>query len=278
MAKVNYIIWPKIIKFLLVVGICITSIGFALSLIGQFTNVDFSVQGFDYGYRNYKNGYPVKANMYVDIPNTVISYKKGTMTYDFKYGYRWASKSNAEVKDIIVNLIKPNKKYHLSDSALKKEGIKVDSISNFISIPNKVDIRVKTENAFHKSFYILYSQLNNIFIIIISLWLIMLINDYETGNFLKERSFKLISRIGNTFIWMNVVTFIFDTACVYILPDFNLTSISKISGNLNNQVGLHLATHIKFDLTYLIFGISILILADIIKNAVLIKKEQDLTI
>lgn len=285
MKQINYKVWANIVRLFLFVGIFFQLLASSLSIIKDVFNLetDFSFERFEYGYRNYKKGYPVKTTMYLEIPDTVIRYEKGTIEPVFGRGmaYDWYRKQTANRLDTIINKIKPQNKYLVSEKELKEMGplAETDSTGNRIAVLQPVSIRVKTNDTFHRWFYIAYDQLDKLFMVLIFIWLIKLINSYLKGTFLNPRSFDLITRIGYSFIWMNIICGVFRMINTHVQPEFDLISSSKTTGHLVNNLKLTLVpNHLNMDITYILIGVSILILSDIIKNAIFIKKEQDLTI
>ncbi|MES2418110.1 MAG: DUF2975 domain-containing protein [Bacteroidota bacterium] len=281
MKQVNYAIWARIIQGGLFLNICIIFLGFGFSIVKNVFNLqtDFNIKRLNYGYIDYKKGFPVKARLYLEIPDTVISYQNGTINKNYKNSYRWDDGDSLAVKDTVINQFKPRGVDNLTSAQLKEVGTdQMDRVSNHIQTADKVVIRVKTENIFRRWFYILYDQLDHFFIALICFWIIKLIDCYLKGNFLKPESFHIISRIGHAFIWMNVISFIFMEFNLHILPDFDLNSTANASGNLVNHVNISLEPINEFNPTNILIGVSVLILSDIIKNAIIIKREQDLTI
>jgi len=283
MKNTNYKIWAKIIRFLLAFGICVQFLGFTLSIVKEAFNLktDFTFGNFDYGYRNYKAGYPVKTNLSVQIPDTVIVYQNGTMEKVSGRGmaYDWYTKNTATRTDTIINQIKPRNIYSLAESEIKANGIPaLDSVTYSNHISATTEIRVLTDKLSHKVRYVIYDKLDEIFWILISIWIIMLIGNYLKGDFLRLQSFKLMKKIGYSFIYMYVINTLFRFIMVPLIPYFDFTSTSTISGNYLNTLKLALHANNYIDVHYLIIGVGIWIASDIIKNAVLIKKEQDLTI
>ncbi len=284
MKQVNYRIWAHIIRCFLFAGICFQLLGFGVSLAKDIFKLktDFSLGTVDYGYRDYSRGYPVKTSMELTIPKTVVNYRNGTMHHDVKRKsgreYNWHENNTENIKDTLLNQIKPEFKYTLDENELQELGAVADSASNRILISEPVTIHVKPKDASHRWFYIVYGHLDNFFMVIIFIWLIKLINSYLKERFLTQRSFVLIKKIGYSFIRMNVISFIFMLNYSRLLPDFNLVSSAKTTGLLINTIGLHLRPSLRFDINYILIGVSILIISDIIKNAIFIKREQDLTI
>lgn len=285
MKQINYSIWAHIIRFFLFTGICFQLIGFSVSLIKDVFNLetDFSIYRFDYGYRDFKNGYPVKASMTLEIPDTVMQGQKGTIERVFDRGmaYDWFYDDSLRIGDTIINRLKPQSIYSTNEKQHREiaEKVETDSTKNRIAVSQPITIRVKTNNSSHKWFYIAYGQLDKFFMIFIFIWLIKLLNSYLRGTFITVRSFNLIARIGYAFIWMNIISGVFRWTNTFVLPDFDLVSRSKQTGQLVNHIKLTLSpNNLNFDFTYILIGVSILILGDVIKNAILIRKENDLTI
>lgn len=265
MGKVNYRNWAYVIRFFLCLYVATTLIGFVLSIIGLYTKTDFNIQRIDYGYRNYKKGYPVKTDVYFDIPHTVFLNENGTLTYNERNGqHLWIRKGL--VNDTIINQFK------------NINNANSDQMANFVGVPDQVSVNVTTSNTFHQWFYIVYDHLPRLFYALICLWAILLINNYLRQDFFKPKTYKIITKLGVSFISMNVLMFIFQQMNLHILPDFYFQSVSKNTGALINSLQVNVVTRNRIDASFMLIGVIILIWSEIIKNAVLIKKEQDLTI
>jgi len=265
MSKVNYRNSAYVIRFLMILYCITTSLGFVLTIVGNITKIDFSIPRVDYGYRDHKRGYIVKTNAYFDIPDTVLVRQTGTLKYE-KRNWQQSWINEGVVKDTIINHFR---NFDITNS---------DQIINFIGAPDQVNVSVNTDNNFHRWFYIIYDRLPRLFFILVSFWIIILINNYLKADFFKPSSYKLITKIGMSFIFMNVIMFIFLQFSLHILPDFNLNSVSKGSGLVVNHLQIKINTTNKIDPSYLLIGLMILIFSEIIKNAIQIKKDQDLTI
>ena len=265
MSKVNYRNSAYVVRFLMILYCITTSLGFILTIVGEITKTDFTIPRVDYGYRNHERGYIVKTDVYFDIPDTVLVRQTGTLKYE-KRNWQQSWINEGIVKDTIINHFR---NFDTSNS---------DQIINFIGAPDQVNVSVNTKNNFHKWFYIIYDQLPRLFFTLVSFWIILLINSYLKADFFKPSSYRLITKIGMSFIFMNVIMFILLQFSFHILPDFNLNSVSKSSGLVVNHLQLEITTRNRIDPSYLLIGLMILIFSEIIKNAIQIKKDQDLTI
>jgi len=208
----------------------------------------------------------------VSIPDTSIWYKNGnfetrsrTQDHDFKNSDLARLKDSAVIRKVTNTLVVYDKENEIT-------------VDNEIRMNGTAQLKFHSKNKFHNAFWFFYSQVKIYAIILLLISLIKLINIYLAGDFLKRRSFMLISLIGV----LLVSTEVFELLCVFINGTI-IPNVTVVTEGLNDAVssgGVNLSFNFGGSVSFLNMGIGIMIiiLAKIIKDAVLIKQENDLTI
>ncbi|KRT15439.1 hypothetical protein ASU31_13875 [Pedobacter ginsenosidimutans] len=209
----------------------------------------------------------------ISIPDTSIWYKNGSFETRSKRVHPYYYKSDREVlnnspviRKVINTLVVLGKENEIT-------------VDNGLRMNGPVFLKFHSKNNIYNAFWFFYAQIRMYAIILLLILLIKLVNIYLTGDFLCKRSFKLISLIG---ILLISVEF-FELICIFInvniISAVRLETKELISG-FSNQGGADL--HFNFggpvNFQNVGIGIIIIILSKVIKDAVLIKQENDLTI
>ena len=270
----KYNILAKIIRALLMLFICLISFTCVMDLGSYLFNTKRYVSmpgGGALGDTGGPGTY-LPIGMSVSIPDTSIWYKNGNFETRSKVRFPGYDKFNGDrLYDSLIT-----KKVTNTLVVLDKENeITVD---NDLRVSGPVFLKFHSKNKVDNAFWFFYSQFRMYALILILISLIKLINIYLAGDFLNKRSFKLISLIGILLVSAEL----FELICLCIngniIPAVNL--FTKGYGDALSSGGAKLEFHFggSIDFSNVGIGIMIIILSKIIKDAVLIKQENDLTI
>lgn len=261
---VKYFILARAIKAFLQLGIFFISLHIICSLIVDIFNTKSYIKfaGWTTGYMT--KGNSVTARLNFNPADTVLFYKNGVSNIYIGDDDRMnSSKSNNAIEKIVSQFVTHE------DSAIK--------ISNNIIMPDNVQVRVFSKNKNHNIFWAITSQLNSLLIVLFLLVLTKLTNRYMDGEILMPRSFKLFSFLGLLLILKEVFMFAIGIVNMLIMqhPSFYMTSI-KTSINYDLNISLNFAN--TASLSIIGVGTLIILLAQVLKQAIFLKQEQDLTI
>ena len=151
------------------------------------------------------------------------------------------------------------------------------SLRNDINEIGNVSIRAISKNKFHNVFWALTNYLSLVTYCIIILILIKLTNRYIDGEIFHSRTFKLITWLGIILITGELIDFIINMVNMLLIQSPVLTTASILQNKTYDfiQVNLHPAS---INHSNLIIGLLTMLLAQVFKQAIIIKHEQDLTI
>ncbi|WP_316844561.1 DUF2975 domain-containing protein [Pedobacter psychrodurus] len=265
----------RIIRVLLTLVICLVSFTCIMDLGSYLFNTKRYIStsgGAAFGDTGGPGTY-LQIGMSVSIPDTSIWYKNGNFETRSKTRYFGYDKfDNDRLNNSVIT-----KKIANTLVALDKEN--EITVGNDLMMTGPVLLKFHSKNKIDNAFWFFYAQIRIYAVILLLFFLIKLVNIYLKGDFLCKRSFKLISFIG---ILLISVEF-FELVCIFIntqiIPAVRLETKALIGG-FSNQGGVDL--HFNFggsvNFPNIGIGIIIIILSKVIKDAVLIKLENDLTI
>jgi hypothetical protein len=265
MKRVKYYFLARIIKLFLQLGICFLTLYFCCSLFIDVFNTKSYIHIGDgtFGYQT--PGNQVNAHLTFNAPDTIIYYKNGAR--NIYMGDKLNSKLPQldSVKEKIVN------------EFISYENPDV-KIYNSISIPENVQVRIISKNKLHNIFWAISSQLYVAFAIMFMMVLVKLTNRYIKGIILLPRSFKLFSFLGLLFITKEVFMFIVGILNMVIMQHPSLHSSSLLTDKSFTFVNVSLNFSNTASFSNIGLGMMIILLAQVLKQAILLKQEQDLTI
>lgn len=262
--RVKYFNLAKAIKTFLYLGIFLMSLNIICSLIVDIFNTKSYTK-----FAGWTIGYTTKGN----FVNARLSFNPADTTLFYKNGV-----SNIYIgEDESINPPKSNNVLDKVVSQFISHENGDIKISNNIFMSDNVKVRVFSKNKKHNIFWAITSQLNSLLIVLSSLVLVKLTKRYMDGEILMPRSFKLFSFLGLLLIIKEVFMFTIGIVNMLIMqhPNFYTTSmLTSIKYDLNISLDF---THTE-SLSNIGIGILIILLAQVLKQAILLKQEQDLTI
>jgi hypothetical protein len=271
----KYKILARVIRAFLMLLICLVSFTCVMDLGSYLFNTKryISTSGGGAIGDTGGPGTYLQIGMSVSIPDTSIWYKNGSFETWSKTRYLGYDKFERDrLNGSVITKMATNTLVVLD----KENEITVD---NDLRMTGPVLLKFHSKNKINNAFWFFYAQIRIYAVILLLVLLIKLVNIYLKGDFLCKRSFKLISFIG---ILLISVEF-FEIVCIFInahiIPAVRLETKGLI-GEFSNRGGadLHFNFGSSIDFPNVGIGIIIIILSKIIKDAVLIKQENDLTI
>jgi len=221
---------------------------------------------------DYEKGYLLPMSLSLSIPDTVTEYKKtGNVTSTVSVFNDLEKTSFEKPHDSLIERRVVNKLKVWGDQSPVK-------ISNRIVFNGNVMIKVNSKEKSDTFFWGLYYFIQLSFYVVIFVMLIKLINNYLNNNFLNTGSFNLISWLGILFLIQEILNFSFIYAFSIIIPAVSLDTQALIGQYYSNGVRMSLNFGGPIDFSKIFIGLIIIILSKVIKDAVLIKQENDLTI
>ena len=265
MAKnVKYFNLARVIKAFLQLGVLIISIqilsGIIADVFAEKSHLTFA--GWTIGYRT--KGNFVDARMNFNPSDTLRVYKNGVNNVYIGDEDREILFENDTVNHEIIN-----------------QFISYDNrdvrISNEISSSENVKVRVYSKNKIHNVFWSIVGQVKSLISVLFLIVLTKLTNRYMDGDILLPKSFKLFSFLGWLLILKEVFAYFIGIVNMLIMqhPNFHITSIPS---GLNYDLNISLDFTNTGSLSALGVGMLVILLAQVLKQAILIKEEQDLTI
>ncbi|RZL36571.1 MAG: DUF2975 domain-containing protein, partial [Pedobacter sp.] len=162
---------------------------------------------------------------------------------------------------------------------INKEGVLDDSIpkDTLHSIALKESGKAHSKHKIHNIFWSIVGQVKSLISVLFLLVLTKLTNRYMDGEILLPRSFKLFSFLGLILILKEVFTFVVGFVNMLIMqhPNFHIT---QIPNGLKYDLNTSLSFTNTGSLSNFGIGLLIILLAQVLKQAIFIKQEQDLTI
>lgn len=252
-------------------GILLMSIGIIQNIYGEVFKKKKYWQFGDLTVGEKVDGFSLPMGLQISIPDTIITFKGSKHSGVVK---RFASSSQiisseyheAEITDRVTQRLVTNDNNHPV------------IISNQLMINNPVGVHVNTSYVPYRIFWTFFSVLKALFILCIFVLIVKLINIYLRGDFLNRKSFKLISFIGLILIIAEVFEFVCAIVSSKIIPAVFLETNGLREEFIESKIQLNLNFGNSVSYSNIGIGLMVLILSKIIKDAVAIKKENDLTI
>jgi hypothetical protein len=267
----KYKILARVIRAFLLLGIVGCFISTILNIGNEFFNMPRYIKIGRYTIGDTRPGYLLSMSLQLSIPDTAIIYKTAggggeiTSSADMLAGPTFAYDPKAVTQKVIHRL-----RDYEKTSPVK--------ISNHLTLMNGVQVSVDSSNKAHRLFWCFYTQLKFFFWVLIFYFLIKLINAYLKGNFLTSRNFRFISYIG----MLLIVNEVFEFVCLFInakiIPGIHLEKETLVGPNVKDFINVNLNFGNSVSYSNIGIGIMVILLSKIIKEAVLIKQENDLTI
>ncbi len=271
----RYKIFARIVRAFLMLGIILIVFTAFLqvgsNLFGYKSYIKVGNEGITIG--DFEKGYLLPMRLSLSIPDTITTYRgKGNSTATFSVFNDLDRASNfKKPHDSLIERRVINKLKAWDDQSPVK-------ISNRIVLNGDVMIKANSQEKSHTFFWGLYHFIQLSFYVIVCILLIKLINSYLKNSFLNVRSFNLISWLGMLFIVHEILNLGFICFFSKIIPAVTLDTAALIGQYYPNGISMSLNFGSPIDFSKIIIGIIIIILSKIIKDAVLIKQENDLTI
>lgn len=265
MKRVKYFSLARILKAFLQLGVLFLTLYFCCSLfIDIFNTKSFiHIGGGTLGYT--MPGNQVNARLIFNAADTVIHYNNGEDNIYIGDELDSELPRLDSIKDKVVNEFISNENTDVK-------------IYNSISVPENVQVRIVSKNRLHNIFWAISSQIYVVFSILFLLVLVKLTNRYLDGIILLPRSFKLFSFLGLLMIIKEFFMFIVGVINMLIMQHPSFHSKSLITNNNLTFTNVSLDFFNTASLSNIGLGILIILLAQVLKEAILIKQEQDLTI
>lgn len=269
MKQVKYFLLARFVRVFLQFGFLSAAIGLlvnlSLCIFSDRNHVE--IGGFIFG--EYNGGYPIRASLRLNIPDSVKIYENGTHRY---YDSRFGDDNELDTAKLL------SKTTNVFNTLGTASSI---SVSNRISIPNDVFVNVKSPNRFDRFLFAIQSNLNLIFYAWICLILVKLTNRYMDGNIFEIRSFRLISSMGVLLICKELLMLIAAIVNMAIISDAHLISTLTKDGRteqLPDNINISVNFFGSINFTSIGIGIMIVLLSQVIKEAIIAKTENELTI
>ncbi len=263
MKPVKYFFLAGLIKRFLQMLFLLCTLVLCLNLFqGLFSSAPIKIYEWTLGHKD--TGYNLKAGLALSIPDSVLYFKNGQQ----KKIYGKIKDKEKSQADTVVNII-VNK-----FGSYANEDI---TIRNTVYIDENVIIRAISKNSYHHLFWILCESLSLIFYALILLILIKLTNRYMDEEIFYPRTFKLVSWLGMLLIINELINLIVNYVNMKLIqsPVLDTISPSQKIGYYFTEIQLHPAS-ISF--TNIGIGILVFILAQVLRQAIIAKQENELTI
>ena len=269
----KYRILARIIKAFLMLLLILFSFSIILQVGSNIFNFPSYIKIPGSGqFGDKEKGYLVPMYFRTSIPDTVVRYKNGKTIEDLRI-FKVADQTSY-------------KKYHDSTVINKFVNKLVNGpadynvdISNNITVNGYALLKVNSNQSTYTFLWALFALVRGVFIFTLFVILIKLINVYLKGNFLVVRSFRLITWLGILFVLREVIEIIYVYTAGAIVNNVSLNTKSLIGNQVIDNVEMSFnsgGSTVSFSNVGV--GIIIIILSKVIKDAVLIKQENDLTI
>jgi len=267
----KYIILARFIRAFMYFGVLIISVGMLVNIYGEIFNTKKYLQIGKMTFGNTTPGYPMRMGLQISIPDTIITFKRAKSVgrisrfnqslYNQSFPY-----NSSDVKDKIIQ------KLVVSDAPYPV------SAFNRIRLDNAVQVNVDTKHRAYRIFWTVTSTIKDLSLMLIFILIVKLINIYLQGEFLNRKSFRLISYVGLLLIFIEVFEFIFTFINARIIPGIHLETSGIRASFITSNIEMNLNFGNAVSYSNIGIGIMVVILSKVIKDAVAIKQENDLTI
>ena len=151
-------------------------------------------------------------------------------------------------------------------------------ISNNIIVDGKVFVRAISKNKNQNLFWAVIEMVNIVFYGVVFLILIKLVSRYMDGAIFMPRTFKLVSFFGLLLILTEIFEFVVGHINTHMVQHPHLETISTVNNKVYDFMRMELHFSNAFSISNVGIGIFILLLSQVLKEAVLVKQENELTI
>lgn len=270
MKRVRYYFVARMIKFFLLLAvmfiIVVTTFNLYLSVFKDKPYIKFD-NGAILG--DATLGYHLNARMHVDIPDTVNVYGNGFRNIYSSFPDDVEGKASDLKRGKPLDQIE-NKITNHEDTTVK--------ISNTIVVTGNVMVKVWSENKLQNLYWACMEQLNAVLIVVFILILIKLTNRYLTNEIFMPRTFKLVSFLGILMIVSELLKVVAGMINMFMLQHPRLHMSSILHQKTLNFVNLSIDFTGVASYSNIIIGGFIILLSQVLKEAVLAKQENELTI
>lgn len=269
MKPVKYLRVAKGIRFFLILGVSVLTLLFFFNLYLTVFSAKPYVE-LEGGGRigDEFPGYQVNARMSISIPDTISIYPSGLYNTYGSFSASSIAKVRNQNRGKLQDQIE-NKIISYQDKTVK--------ISNNIHVGDVV-VEVLSKNKLQNLFWGSVQQLNLIFAFLYLVLLIKLTNRYIDRKIFMPRTFKLVSLLGILLITTEVLTGIVGLINMLMLQHPQLETLSTLTDKKFNFVDLSFQFTGLASYSNIAVGIFVILLAQILKEAIAVKQESELTI
>ncbi len=269
MKSIKYLLLAKSIRFFLYFGLIIAIISFAINFSINVFNTKSYLE-LEHGTLGQPfRGYNIPAQMSVGMADTINVYKDSFINIHSDMS------NDTTLRKLIVKQGKfeeqiTNEIISYQDTSSK--------ISKNIHIDGNVIVKVLSKNRLKNFFWGSVELINIIWAMLICFLLIKLVNRYVTAQIFEVRTFKIVSVLGVVLIVSQVIQMIIGLVNMFILQHPQLRTVSTLKQHNNNIVTLSFQFTGTASYSVIGIGIFIILLSQVLKEAILVKKENELTI
>lgn len=264
MKPVKYFLLARLIKLLLqmLIALCVLVLSFNLYLNLFSEKSSIKLFGWTLGHNDI--GYNLKARLSINIPDSTYYYKNPQTLNIINNNINYKKKENDTLIDVVIN------KFRI----YANENV---SIKNYIGVGDNVTIRAISKNRIHNFFWAFTESVDLIFYALLILILIKLTNRYMDNEIFLPRTFKLVSWLGMLLIINEFIHFIVNYVNMKLIESPVLNTISPIKKIAYYFIKVQL-NPASISFTNVGIGFLIVLLSQVLKQAIIAKQEQDLTI
>lgn len=269
MKPVKYLLLAKGLRLFLYLGFTIGIIAFVLNFSINVFNLKSYIETSDAVWGQPFAGYKIPAKMNVSMADTINNYKD---TFINIY-------SDGPIDTTLRKLISTKGKFEeqITNQIISYQDT-TTKISKNIYVDGNVTVKVLSKSSAKNFFWGSVELLNIAFAVIICLILIKLVNRYIKGEIFRLRTFKLVSILGVLFIVSQVLQMIIGFINMFLLQHPQLQSVSSLKPQRNNIVNLTFQFTGTESYSIIGIGIFLILLSQVLKDAILVKQENELTI
>ncbi len=269
MKPVKYFLLARGIRLFLQFGFLFSLIAFMVNLSIAVFDTKSYIQGFDYTIGDSFPGYRLKSNMSINIPDTINYYETGEQQINSSFpepeGDPIRRFNRGKLSEKVINKI-----VSYEDETTK--------ISNFIRLDGDVYIEALSKNKSINFFWGFVEEMNILLVVLFFLILIKLVNRYMDGEIFMPRTFKLVSILGLLLIIGELLQFVVGFVNMTILQHPQLHTFFTAAQKSLNIVSLNFDFTSATNFSNIGIGIFIILLSQVLKEAILVKQENELTI
>lgn len=242
--------------------LCILVIVFNLYL--NLSSSSSNIKIFGGTLRHESSGYNLKARLSLGLPDSTFYYKSSQSLSIITDNAAYTRANNETLINVVTN------KFRM----YANENV---SLRNYVRVDQNVTIRAISKNKLHNLFWAFTEYFDLIFYSLVILVLIKLTNRYMNSEIFLPRTFKLVSYLGLLLIFSELINLVVNFVNMLLIqsPVLNTISVTNKTAIYGVVVQLNPAA-ISF--TNIAAGLLVVLLAQVLKQAILLKQEQDLTI